>query len=108
MIAENTPPPWDTGYWDAPDPLAPAHLDPFSMFLANEVSLQSMRDLGAPDHVVADQMRSLDRAYRQWRDLLMQRWNLLDPRQRACHAYLRQTLPQLMFWPAGSVLDAPR
>lgn len=98
------PPPWDCAYWDRPDPLAPIEHDPFTTFLLNEISVQRLRDLGEAPEELARQTEVLDRSYMQWRDMLFERWMRLDASRRSQHEYLRQVLPELLFWPAGAVL----
>lgn len=105
---QDPPAPWDRMYWDAPDPMVPMERDPFSSFVVNEAMMENLRTLGAPEEELKSQRDLLDRQYAQWRDLLGERWRHLDPSRRGQHTYLRQVLPELLFWPSGAALGPRR
>jgi hypothetical protein len=103
-VQQSIPDPRDRAYWDTPDTAVRPDRDPFSVFLINETSVERLRDLGMDPQELMRHRDVLNHSYMEWRNLLAERWSLLDAARRGEYAYLRQVLPEVLFWPPGGVL----
>jgi hypothetical protein len=92
-------------YWDRPDPALPACDDLFSIFAFNEASLIRMEEMEMCQEQVADIRRAMDLGYRRTRRELLEVWLHQPLKERRREGFLKEYIPQLMFWQSGDKLD---